>query len=159
MTDRVQATQTSSTFRSTCSIRCAIAAPPAAIWALLTDAKGFPRWNKTVTSIEGHIALGGKLAVRVPVSDRTFTPEVVELVPERRMVWADGMAPMFKGTRTFTLEAQQDGTTLFTMTEVFAGLMLPMIKGSLPDFGPIFEQYAHDLKAEAERVGGPPRTP
>jgi hypothetical protein len=36
------------------------------------------------------------------------------------------------------------------MTEVFAGLMLPMIKGSLPDFGPIFEQYAADLKKAAE---------
>ncbi|MBK6514550.1 MAG: SRPBCC domain-containing protein [Polyangiaceae bacterium] len=154
MTARSEATQTSSTFRSECSIRCKIAAPPAGVWALLTDARGFPRWNSTVTSIDGDIALGNKLALRVPASERTFTPKVVELVPERRMVWADGMAPMFKGTRTFTLEAQADGTTLFTMTEVFAGVMLPMIRGSLPDFGPIFEKYADDLRCEAERAGG-----
>jgi hypothetical protein len=31
--------------------------------------------------------------------------------------------------------------------------MLPMIKGSLPDFGPVFERYASDLKNEAERSG------
>jgi hypothetical protein len=37
------------------------------------------------------------------------------------------------------------------MTEVFSGPMLPMIAGRLPDFGPIFERYAADLKAEAER--------
>ena len=37
------------------------------------------------------------------------------------------------------------------MEEVFSGLMLPMIKGSLPDFGPSFEQWVADLKAEAER--------
>ena len=43
------------------------------------------------------------------------------------------------------------GLTDFSMAEVFAGLMLPMIKGSLPDFGPPFEQYASDLKSEAER--------
>jgi hypothetical protein len=30
-------------------------------------------------------------------------------------------------------------------------VMLPLIKGSLPDFGPSFEQYAADLKREAER--------
>jgi hypothetical protein len=29
--------------------------------------------------------------------------------------------------------------------------MLPLIKGSLPDFGPVFERYASDLKSEAER--------
>jgi hypothetical protein len=30
------------------------------------------------------------------------------------------------------------------------GLMLPMIKGSLPDFGPIFDRYAADLKRACE---------
>jgi hypothetical protein len=34
---------------------------------------------------------------------------------------------------------------------VFSGLMLPMIAGSLPDFGPSFETYVADLKREAER--------
>ncbi len=36
------------------------------------------------------------------------------------------------------------------MTEVFSGLMLPMAAGRLPDFKPIFERYAADLKREAE---------
>jgi hypothetical protein len=36
------------------------------------------------------------------------------------------------------------------MTEEFSGWMLPMIKGSLPDFGPVFETYAEDLKRESE---------
>jgi hypothetical protein len=36
------------------------------------------------------------------------------------------------------------------MQEVFTGIMLPMIKGSLPDFGPAFETYAADLKRAAE---------
>lgn len=84
---------------------------------------------------------------------RVFKPKVTELEPEKRMVWSDGAAPMFKGIRTFTLAPKGDGTTDFTMVEVFAGVMLPLIKGSLPDFGPPFEQYAADLKRAAE---GPP---
>jgi hypothetical protein len=60
---------------------------------------------------------------------------------------------MFQGTRTFTLTPEGDGATRFAMVEVFRGLMLPMIKGSLPDFGPPFEQYAADLKREAESSG------
>src|SRR5262249_49903959 len=127
-------------------------ATPKSIFALLTDAAGFSRWNSTVTSIEGSIALGEKLALRVPSAPkRTFTPKVTELVADERMVWSDGMAPMFKGVRTFTVTPKGDGTTDFAMVEVFSGVMLPMIKGSLPDFVPIFEQYATDLKREAER--------
>jgi hypothetical protein len=129
-----------------------IHAPPARIWALLTNAADFPRWNSTVTSIEGDIAVGQKLALRVPLApDRTFRPKVTETTPEHRMVWSDGVAPMFKGVRTFTLSGRDDGSTDFSMVEVFTGVMLPMVKGSLPDFGPAFEQYAADLKREAER--------
>jgi len=29
--------------------------------------------------------------------------------------------------------------------------MLPLVRGSMPDFGPVFERYADDLKREAER--------
>jgi hypothetical protein len=150
MSPRTTATKKATTFRMECAVRCNIAASPARIWSLLTNAADFPRWNTTVTSITGDIAKGEKLALRVPVSERTFSPKVTELEPEARMVWSDGLAPMFKGERTFTLEPREDGTTDFAMVEVFAGVMLPMIKGSLPDFAPVFETYAADLKREAE---------
>jgi hypothetical protein len=47
---------------------------------------------------------------------------------------------------------EPDGTaTRFQMTEEFCGIMLPLIAPKLPDFGPIFERYAADLKAESEK--------
>ena len=146
-----RAEKSSTTFRMECGVSIRVSAPPERVFRLLTDAAGFPRWNSTVTSIEGDIAVGKKLKIRVPISDRTFTPKVTELEPAKRMVWADGAAPMFKGVRTFTLTPAAGGATDFTMVEVFSGLMLPMIKGSLPDFGPVFEKYAEDLKREAEK--------
>jgi hypothetical protein len=69
----------------------------------------------------------------------------------RSMTWSEGMAPMFRGVRTFTLTPAADGSTEFAMKEELAGLMLPMIKGSLPDFAPVFEAYASDLKRAAEQ--------
>lgn len=138
--------KTESTFRMEYTVTATIAAEPAAIWRRLTDARGFPSWNTTVTSIEGDITLGSRLTLKVPIApDRAFRPKVVEFEPNARMVWADGMPPMFTGRRTFTLVPGPGGTTEFTMTEVFKGLMLPMIKGSLPDFRPVFDQYAADL--------------
>jgi hypothetical protein len=146
----VTATKTAGTFRQSCSVSCTIAAPVARVWGLLTDAKRFPSWNSTVTSIDGDIALGQRLAIKVPGVDRTFHPKVTKLVPREMMAWSDGFAPMFRGVRTFTLAPQGAHTTEFTMTETFSGLMLPMIRRSLPDFAPQFDAYAADLKRTAE---------
>lgn len=144
-------TKTETAFRMEYSVAVTIRAKPEVIWKRLTDAKGFPAWNSTVTSIEGEIAKGQKLTIRVPIAPgRAFTPKVAELEPNQRMVWSDGMAPMFKGERTFTLAPAADGGTEFAMREVFSGVMLPMIKGSLPDFRPVFDQYAADLKRACE---------
>jgi hypothetical protein len=146
-----RAQKTRTTFRMECSVAIRIDAPPERIWALLTDAAGFPKWNSTVTSIEGSIALGQKLVLTVPSAPgRKFGPKVSELEPNTRMVWRDGFAPMFQGVRTYTL-VPTGASTDFTMSEVFSGMMLPMIAGSLPDFVPIFETYAADLKRAAEK--------
>ncbi len=154
-TTRASATKTSSAFRMTCAIRATIRASPERIWALLTDAAGFPRWNSTVTSIEGSIAEGQTLKLKVPTAPtRVFKPRVSIALPGRSMIWSDGMAPMFKGVRTFALDPNADGSTEFSMNEEFSGLMLPMIRGSLPDFAPVFETYAEDLKRAAEKQGG-----
>ena len=146
-----KAKKTESTFRMECAVGVNVRAAPKTIWTMLTNAADFPRWNSTVKSIEGDIALGNKLALRAAIAPgRVFKPKVTELVPEKRMVWSDGAAPMFKGVRVFTLASRPDGSTDFSMVETFSGIMLPLIKGSLPDFGPPFEQYAADLKREAE---------
>jgi hypothetical protein len=150
-TRKAIATQRASTFRMECGVALDIHAPLKTIWALLTNAADFPRWNSTVTRLDGEIALGQRLKLQVPVSKRTFTPRVSELEAPKHMVWRDGFAPMFCGVRRFDLTEKPGGVTTFEMREVFSGLMLPMIRGSLPDFGPAFEQFAADLKREAER--------
>lgn len=144
-------TKTETTFRLEYAVSTTIRATPAQIWKQLADAKAQAKWNSTLSKLEGTIAKGEKLRIEVPVAPgRAFTPKVAELVENERMVWSDGMAPMFKGERTFTLSPKGDGTTEFEMREVFSGLMLPMIRGSLPDFRPVFDTYAADLKRACE---------
>ncbi|MEZ4362776.1 MAG: SRPBCC domain-containing protein [Kofleriaceae bacterium] len=148
------ATKTESTFRLSYAVSVSIKADPEAIWRRLTNAAEFPTWNTTVTSIEGEIAEGNRLAIKVPVApSRVFKPRVSEVTQSRRMVWSDGFFPMFQGRREFTLTPRDDGSTEFSMTETFRGAMLPMIKGSLPDFAPVFETYATDLKRACEGAG------
>jgi hypothetical protein len=145
-------TQSRGVLSMTCRVALDIRAPAATIWSLLTDANGFPRWNSTVTRVEGQIREGARLRLHVPGTDRTFTPRVSGVVPDTRMTWTGGFFPVFKGVRTFELRPCDDGSTEFAMEERFSGLMLPFVKGSMPDFGPVFERYANDLKHEAERT-------
>jgi hypothetical protein len=135
-----------------CRVRIAIKAPPKVIWELLTDAEGFPRWNSTVTRIEGRIAEGQRLRIHASGTKRIFTPRVSGVLRERRMVWSDGIPLLFKGTRIFALEPHVDGSTEFAMEETFSGLIFALVKRTMPDFRPIFEAYANDLRREAERL-------
>lgn len=128
-----------------------IAAPPAEVWALLTDADAYPDWNSTVQQLDGEIAEGQRIELKSSVDPkRTFGLTVSDLTPERGMVWSDG-GRAFRGVRTFTLTPRDDGSTEFTMAEVLTGSMMGMIEGKLPDFRPSFDAFAADLKQAAER--------
>ncbi len=139
--------RTESTFTLRYSVERTIPAPPAALWARLTDGPGYPTWCSVIASIEGEIAPGVRLSLRVPYAPgRVFRPRVTTFRPEAKMVWQDGRFPFFQGIRTFTL-TPRGWHTDFAMTEVFRGAMLPMIKGSLPDFREPFDRFAADLAA------------
>jgi len=143
------AVQTKSTFRQSVRVDVDINATAEKIWSLLTNVADAPRWNSTITQIDGRVAFGEQLKIKVPISTRTFSVKVDIVEPYTRLVWSDGNA-VFRGVRTYTLTAK-GGSTAFSMEEVFTGFMLPLIGRSLPDFKPVFEQYAADLKKEAER--------
>lgn len=139
-----------SAFRMSYAVGTNIKGAPEQIWAYLTDAQRFPVWNSTVERIEGTIAAGQTIKLFVKIAPgRAFKLTVAEFVPAQRMVWSDGNV-IFRGVRTYTLTPKPDGSTDFTMTELFSGIMLPLIAGSLPDFGPEFEHFAADLKRAVE---------
>ena len=129
-------------FSLMCRVEVSIRSSPDRIWALLTNAQDFPRWNSTVTSIDGEIRGGHRIRIHVPGTDRTFTPLISNLVPAAHMTWTGGFAPLFKGVRTFELTPRRDGSTTFVMEERFSGLMMPIAGRAMPDFGPVFERYA-----------------
>jgi hypothetical protein len=153
VTEGIAAVKTRSTFRMQCAVSAEIKAPPEKLWALLTRADDMVRWNSTLTSIKGSVEPGGTVRMQVPEAPgRTFKIKVTHFIPNQEMVWRNGIPVMFLGVRTYSLiQSRDETTTRFDMTEVFSGLMLPMIARRLPDFGPIFERYAADLKAEAEK--------
>jgi len=136
------------TFHRETSVSIDMKADPSIVWALLTNASDYPRWNSTVTSIEGHITLGEKIKLKSTLdAKRTFTLKVKEFEPAKKLVWGDG-----QGNRVYTLTQNANGTTTFTMTEKIGGLMFPMYASMIPSFDRSFEQFASDLKKESELI-------
>ena len=59
------------------SVNVDIQANPKTIWRLLTNAANYPNWNSTVMSIDGKIALGEEiqLKLRYQTNFQTFYQE------------------------------------------------------------------------------------
>ena len=132
-----------------------IEASPDTVWAILTDAPGYPEWDPGVDRIEGTIAAGEKITAYTKLSPgRAFPVTVTEFVPGQRMTWSGGMPlGLFKGERTFTLTPRSNGPIEFTVREVFSGPLLPLIGRSLPNMSAVFEQFVAGLKNQAESAG------
>jgi hypothetical protein len=129
-----------------------IQASPERIWAILTDGAAYPEWEPNTVRIEGRIAPGEKLTAFSTLSPgRAFPVKVTEFVPAQRMTWRGGMPfGLFTGERSFTLTPQDEGTTEFTLREVFTGPLLGLLGRALPDLDTAFAQFAASLKRRAE---------
>jgi hypothetical protein len=62
------------------------------------------------------------------------------------MRWGDAM-----GNRNYTL-TPIDGGVNFTMSEKIGGPLFPLFARMIPSFDDAFNQYAADLKKEAEKI-------
>jgi uncharacterized protein YndB with AHSA1/START domain len=143
----VRAFTSRTTFSRETSVSIDIKASAGTVWNLLTDAVNYPKWNSTVVSIEGRIQPGEKIKLKsVLDAKRVFRLTVKEFEPGKRLVWGDG-----QGNRVYTIRDNSNGTVTFSMVEKIGGLMFPLYAGMIPPFDQSFEQFALDLKKEAER--------
>jgi uncharacterized protein YndB with AHSA1/START domain len=142
-----KATTVRRTFSRTTSVQTPIQASKSTIWALLTNAGDYPRWNSTVTSIEGKIEAGGAIRLKsVLDAKRTFGLKIKVFEPEKRMIWGD-----FNGNRTYTLTDGKNGAVVFSMEEKIGGPIFPLFARLIPPFDESFERFAADLKRAAEQ--------
>jgi len=143
-----KAVTTKKTFSRETAVSIDIQADKSILWALLTNANDFPRWNSTVISIEGTIAQGEKIKLKATLDpSREFKLRVKEFVADNRLVWGDAM-----GQRVYTLKSIGNNLTNFTMIEKIGGPLFPLFAKMIPPFDQAFEQYAKDLKNEAETI-------
>jgi hypothetical protein len=130
------------------SISIEIKATAAILWAILINGADYPRWNSTVISIHGNILAGERILLKSILDPkRAFKLKVREFDPENKLVWGDSM-----GKRVYTLDKIEDNAIRFTMSEKIGGPLFPLFAKMIPSFDSSFEQFASDLKSEAEFV-------
>lgn len=136
------------TFSRETSVSIAIQADPAIIWQLLTTGSEFASWNSTIISLEGDIKQGETIKLKSTLDEkRTFKLQIKELEPQKRLIWGDN-----QGSRTYTLNQRDSSTVTFSMSEKIGGFLFPLYSRFIPPFDASFEQFAADLKEEAERI-------
>ncbi|MEZ4698048.1 MAG: hypothetical protein R2832_16645 [Rhodothermales bacterium] len=137
-----------SAFSRQTTVQTRIYSDSSIIWALLTNATDFSRWNRTVISITGDIVPDGRIQLKSTLDEkRIFKLHVKEFVSEKRLVWGDS-----QGSRVFSLTSDADGSVMFSMSERIGSPLFPLFARFIPSFDESFEQFASDLKAEAETI-------
>jgi hypothetical protein len=129
-----------------------IDASPDEVWAVLTDFDAYDEWNPTLTGMTGDLREGATLSFSNDGMD--FAPTVRRVDAPRLLRWEGhvGVVGIFDGEHSFTLEQQDDGSTLFTQSELFRGVAVLFMTDMLrDDTAPSFHAMNAALR---ERVEG-----
>jgi hypothetical protein len=132
-----------------------IDAPPAAVWAVLSDTDAYADWNPFVRRLDGDLREGARLEARIaPPGGRamTFRPTVLAAEPGRELRWLGRLLVpgLFDGEHRFLLEPLADGRTRFVQSERFDGILVRLLRKSLAKTAAGFEQMNAALKRRVE---------
>ena len=91
-----------------------IAAPPAAVWAVMTDVESWPELTDSVTSVEkldsGPFGVGSRVRIRQPKFPTTVWT-VTAFVDNERFVWV-ATGPGVRTTATHEVTSSDSGSLL-----------------------------------------------
>ncbi|SRR5581483_10504947 len=133
-----------------------IDAPEEKVWSILVATGGYAEWNPFITSIEGELAVGTRLRVRIePPESRpmTFRPHCLERTESKKLRWLGslGIKGIFDGEHIFELESLGTNRTRFIQREKFSGIFVPLLWSSVaPNTLRGFEAMNQKLKSRAE---------
>jgi hypothetical protein len=130
-----------------------IDAPPAEVWAVLTDLAAYPQWNPLFPQATGQIAAGERLILASrPTAGRAMTirPKVLAVQPGAELRWVSSLPGIIGGEHSFILTAVGSGTRL-VQSETFRGLLVPLSGKTVAAAEADFAALNRALKQRVER--------
>jgi hypothetical protein len=134
-----------------------IKAPPAKVWAVLSDFAHYPEWNPFITSIKGPLAAGGQLEIRMrPPQGRatTLRPEITRIYGQRELRWKSRFLVPGLFDREHVIEIHDYGSSvLLVQSEMFTGVLTVFLRKRYERVREGLEQMNAALKRQAESTG------
>ncbi|MGY1915190.1 SRPBCC family protein [Blastococcus sp. SYSU DS0973] len=143
------------------SVTTAIDATPTVVWDVLIDTAAYAAWNPFIPEVLGALEPGQRLRVRItPPGGKgmTFRPVVTTVVPGRDLAWLGrvGLPGIFDGAHSFAVRPRPGGGTEFTHSEVFRGLLVPVMGAALRRTEAGFAAMNDALRDRAEELASRP---
>jgi hypothetical protein len=134
-----------------------IQAPIDLVWTVLTDFDSYPGWNPFVRSIRGIKSVGEILEVQIqPPGGKgmTFRPEILKFDLEKEFRWKGKLLVrgVFDGEHYFILEKKGEKATQLIHGEVFTGILVSLLSGTLTKTGDGFRLMNEAIKAKCEQL-------
>jgi uncharacterized protein YndB with AHSA1/START domain len=130
-------------------LQISIKAPPAKIWALLSDAQGWPGWNDHITQVAAPAGLAGGSVFSWTMGGMSIQSTVHRFVPLESLAWT-GHVLNFHAIHVWDLALQPDGSTVVTVRESISGFLIAWFY-SRRDLRDDDQLWLNDLKAAAEK--------
>lgn len=109
-----------------------INAPADRVWSILTDFSRFEAWNPLIRRIDGEVAAGKRLKIRIELPSgmaMSLKPVITRLTPLRELRWIGRLlvVGLFDGEHIFEIESLEDKTVKFVHRECFRGILVPLV--------------------------------
>jgi len=135
-----------------------IAAPPAKVWAILTNIDAWHEWSPTINASSGTAAVGSTPSITMMSNAEgkdgpKYNPEIIKLEEPSYFHWRARMLAgfLFTNDKIITLEETATGTRL-THTETFSGMLSKLFCGQMEKgVPPMLDAMNTALKELAEK--------
>src|ERR1700760_2001597 len=129
-----------------------IDAPPAAVWAVLTDLARYREGNPLFPDASGDLAAGGRRTLRRGAGGgfpATTRPRVTMRTADTELGWESCLPGLISGQHQFTLKPANGGT-LVLQSETFSGFLVRFSGRALDRAEDGFQALNAALKARVE---------
>lgn len=130
-----------------------IAAEPGAIWQVLTDFSSYEDWNPMLRNVQTELQLDAPVrfeVLREGAKPLKLSAKITVLSEARDLVWRGGSAAFVSGEHYFRIEPMGEGHSRLHHGEHFAGVILPLLKGTLKNAPVLYRGMNEALKRRVE---------